>query len=147
MNIFEALREDHAVQRDLVDSLVETHGDSEARDEIFKKLKTELEAHAAAEERHLYIPLMEDDLTQDKARHSVAEHNEIDEMVEKLEDTEYSSPGWLADAKTLRERVHHHLDEEEQEVFQMAGKVLSDEQKQFLAKEYQVEVNTQRAEA
>lgn len=136
MNIFEALREDHDKQRTLSDLLVKTHGDSEGRDEIFNKLKKQLHAHAKAEERYFYILLMEDDLTQEKARHSVAEHHEIDELIETLEDTEFSSPAWVGHAEKLRKRLHHHLDEEEHEVFQMAGKVLTEKQKISLSSEY-----------
>lgn len=136
MNIFEALREDHQKQRTLIDILVKTHGDSEGRREIFERLKEALEIHANAEERHFYVPLLEHDLTQEKARHSVAEHHELDELIEKLEETDMSSPGWLSTAKNLGERLIHHLDEEEQEVFQMAGKALSETQKITLAKSY-----------
>ena len=139
MNIFEALREDHDKQRTLVDILVKTHGDSDGRREIFDKLKKELRDHADAEERHFYIPLIESDLTQDKARHSIAEHHDIDELLEELEETDMSSPGWLAAAKKLHHEVNHHLDEEEHEVFQMAGKVLSDQQKEKLAKDFKAE--------
>ena len=143
MNIFESLREDHQKQRTLVDILVKTHGDSEGRDEIFKKLKHELEIHANAEERYFYKPLIDSDLTQEKARHSIAEHNEMDELVEELENTDYSSPHWVAVAKKLHERVHHHLDEEEQEVFQLAGKALNETQKNTLGQNYRkaMEVN------
>lgn len=136
MNIFEALREDHGVQRTLADLLVKTHGDSEGRDELFDKLKAQLQAHAKAEERYFYILLMEDDLTQEKARHSVAEHHEIDELIETMENTEFSSPAWVSHAEKLRKRLHHHLDEEEHEVFQMAGKVLTEQQKTSLSSEY-----------
>jgi hemerythrin-like domain-containing protein len=136
MNIFEAIREDHQKQRTLVDILVKTHGDSSGRNEIFDKLKHELKVHANAEERHFYIPLMKQDLTQEQARHSVAEHLEIDEMIEKLEETDYSSSAWVGYAKKLQELVHHHLDEEEQEVFQMAGKALTENQKTSLATSY-----------
>ncbi|MDX1556493.1 MAG: hemerythrin domain-containing protein [Xanthomonadales bacterium] len=136
MNIFEALRESHEKQRTLVKLLVKTEGDSEGREELFEKLKTELEHHANAEERHFYVPLMEHDLTQDKARHSVAEHKELDDYIEKLEETEFSSPGWLSHAKKLKERLIHHLDEEEHEVFQMAGKALTEKEKTSLAKDY-----------
>jgi len=66
MNIFEALREDHGVQRTLVDRLVETHGDTEQRDELFQEIKKELKAHASAEESHFYIPLMKHDMTLEK---------------------------------------------------------------------------------
>ncbi|EIJ36439.1 hemerythrin domain-containing protein [Thiothrix nivea] len=144
MNIFEALRADHDTQRELADALIETHGESDERDRLFAMLKTELKAHAVAEERCFYIPLMKDDLTQEKSRHSVAEHHEIDEMLEKLEGTEYSSPGWLAEAKNLHHRVYHHLKEEEHEVFQMAGKVLTDDQKNSLADAYEDVMTEQR---
>lgn len=141
VNIFEAIREDHGKQRTLLDLLVKTEGDSEGRRELFDRLKSELRRHAAAEERHFYVPLIEHDLTQDKARHSVSEHQDIDELIETLEETDRSSPGWLAAAKRLHEQVTHHLDEEEEEVFQMAGKVLSEEAGKSLAKEYQAAMN------
>ena len=144
--VFEALRADHDRQRELVDQLVETEGASDERSELFDELKTELAAHADAEERFFYIPMMEFDLTQEKARHSVAEHHELDELVESLEETDMSSSSWLSTAKDLRERLTHHLDEEEQEVFQMAGKVLTETQKTDLASSYRGEVNRQRGQ-
>jgi len=120
--------------------LIKTHGDSDGREELFEKVKKALTRHAAAEERALYIPMMELDMTQEKARHSVAEHHEIDELVEELEDTDFSSPGWLASARKLHELVTHHLDEEEQEVFQLAGRALSDDAKARLANTYRDEM-------
>lgn len=140
MTLFEALREDHDTQRTLLALLIKTHGDSEGREELFEKVKKALRSHAAAEERALYIPMMEVDMTQEKARHSVAEHHEIDELIEELEDTDFSSPGWLAAARKLHELVTHHLDEEEQEVFQLAGRALSDDDKARLADTYRDEM-------
>ena len=140
MTLFEALREDHDTQRTLLGLLIKTHGDSDGREELFEKVKKALTRHAAAEERARYIPMMELDMTQEKARHSVAEHHEIDELVEELEDTDFSSPGWLASARKLHELVTHHLDEEEQEVFQLAGRALSDDAKARLANTYRDEM-------
>lgn len=140
MTIYDALREDHDKQRALLDQLLNTSGDSDERQAVFDQTKRELTRHAAAEERHFYIPLFEDDLTQEKSRHSVAEHHEIDELIEKLEATDRSSPGWLTIAKSLAERVTHHLDEEEREVFPLSGKVLTDAQKTSLAKQYRQEM-------
>ncbi|SCX98007.1 Hemerythrin HHE cation binding domain-containing protein [Nonlabens sp. Hel1_33_55] len=144
MNIFEALREDHEIQRTLIDKLVKTSGDNELRRNMFDKLKHELEIHADAEERHFYVSLIEADLTQEKARHSIAEHHEMDELVEKLEETDMSSPAWLTYMKQLAEKVEHHLDEEEQEVFQLAGKALKEKEKTQLAKDYQKAIKENR---
>ncbi|MBZ9630200.1 hemerythrin domain-containing protein [Salegentibacter sp. LM13S] len=144
MNIFEALRQEHEIQRHLVAKLVETQGDTEERKKIFEQLKHELKIHADAEERHFYIPLIKKDLTQEKARHSVAEHHEMDELIEQLEDTEMDASNWLKIAKELEHKVIHHLDEEEQEVFQMAGKALTDNQKTSLAEDYNKEIKKMR---
>ena len=136
MTIFEALRQSHEIQRELSQQLVETSGASAERSELFALLKHELWVHSVAEERHFYIPLMGDDSGVDLSRHAIAEHHEMDEMVEALEDTDPSSPSWLPQARKLADKVHHHLAEEEHKFFQMAGKLLSAGQKDSLANDY-----------
>ena len=143
MNIFEALRESHDRQRTYADALIQTSGDTPERVEAYKQLKSELQAHATAEERHFYIPLMEFDNGVDLSRHAIAEHHEMDEMMEELDETEMSSPAWLVAAKKLAEKVNHHLEEEEQKFFQMAGKLLDDKQKETLAGQYEKEYKAQ----
>lgn len=143
MNIFEALRESHDRQRRYADALIQTSGDTPERVEAYKRLKSELQAHETAEERHFYMPLMEFDNGVDLSRHAISEHHEMDEMMEVLDATEMSSPSWLATAKKLSEKVHHHLKEEEQKFFQMAGKLLDDQQKETLAGQYQKEYKAQ----
>ena len=143
MNIFEALRESHDRQRSYAKTLIETSGDTPERVEAYKQLKAELQAHETAEERHFYIPLMELDDGVDQSRHAIAEHHEMDEMMEELDETEMSSPAWLAIAKKLSDKVHHHLKEEEQKFFQMAGKLLNEKQKEQLAGQYEKEFNAQ----
>ncbi|MFP5489515.1 MAG: hemerythrin domain-containing protein [Acidimicrobiia bacterium] len=147
MDIFEALRSDHERQRDLVDRLLQTEGASDERQDLFERLTVELEAHAGAEERFFYVPLMEHDLTQEKARHSVAEHHELDELVEQLQEYDMSGSQWIQTARDLAHRLTHHLDEEEHEVFQMAGKALTEQQKSDLAAEYTDDMDRRRASA
>lgn len=143
MNIFEALRESHDRQRTYADALIQTSGDTPERVEAYKRFKSELQAHETAEERHFYIPLMEFDNGVDLSRHAIAEHHEMDEMMEELDETQMSSPAWLAVAKKLAEKVNHHMEEEEQKFFQMAGKLLDDKQKETLAGQYVKEYKAQ----
>ena len=147
MNIFEALRLSHQTQRALADHLLQTSGDSKDRETLFKELKAELAAHAAAEERFFYVPLIGHDSTQAASRHGIAEHHEMDELVEQLEDTDFSSPAWLAIAKQLHHKIYHHLEDEENGIFQLAGKVLTDAQKLSLAKAYEGAFVSQRVKA
>ncbi|QDO93564.1 hemerythrin domain-containing protein [Formosa sediminum] len=144
MTIFEAIRHDHDIQRDLLDKLVLSSGDSKNRDELFKAVRNELEVHANAEERHFYKPLISTDMMQDHARHGIAEHHEIDELIEQLEETEYDSSAWLKIAKNLKEKVEHHLEDEEHTFFQLAGKTLSEKQKTELASKYETYMKKNR---
>ncbi len=136
MNIYQSIEQDHHIQRQLVDKLLETSGESEERSSIFEQLKNELAAHADAEERYFYVPLIQLDKTQEHARHGIAEHHEIDELIEQLETTDASSPAWLVYAKDLAHKVKHHLEEEEQDYFPVAEDMLSDDKSKVLADEY-----------
>ncbi|MDX1517066.1 MAG: hemerythrin domain-containing protein [Woeseiaceae bacterium] len=142
--IFEALRDDHDRQRALLDKLEDTEGASPERTELFTTLKAELADHAAAEEKHFYSELMNFDVMLGKARHGVAEHKELDDRVEELESIDHSNPQWLVRFRELAHRVRHHLEEEEHEVFQMAGKALDDDQKSSLASAYRDEMSARR---
>ena len=141
MNIFEALRASHEIQRELSEKLIQTSGNTEERRKLFELLKNELFAHAVGEDRYFYIPLMMTDSGLNITRHALSEHHEIDELLEQLTETDMSNHGWLAVAKKLSEKVHHHLQEEEHGFFQQAGKILEDEQKESLAKQYLTEYN------
>lgn len=141
MTIFEALRNDHDRQRQLLAELEQTEGASDERDRLFAALRSQLADHAALEEKYFYSEIMRDDMTIGKARHSVAEHKELDDRIEELEGIDHSNPQWLVRFKDLKHRVLHHLEEEELEVFQMAGKVLDEEQKTSLATAYRDEMD------
>jgi hemerythrin superfamily protein len=144
MNIFDALKLSHETQRALATQLLQTQGGSPERDSKYRQFKHELAAHAAAEERCFYAALIPHDESIAQARHGVAEHHEMDEMVDKLNKLEYSSTGWLAQFKPLHDKVYHHLEDEEHAIFQLAGKVLTEAQKLSLAKDYEAEFATFR---
>lgn len=49
-------------------------------------------------------------------------------------------------ARHLAERLIHHLDEEETEVFPVAGRVLSDDDKAKLAEDYRADMDRHRSD-
>ena len=91
--------------------------------------------------------MMEIDMTQEKARHSIAEHHEMDEYIEELEKTDMSTPHWLAVYRKLHDRLYHRLEEEEEEIFQLAGRAMSDASKEQLAKGYEQQMDAERKAA
>jgi hemerythrin-like domain-containing protein len=146
MNIFEAIRADHDIQRELLDKALATSGESKERKEIWDKLKIELQGHEVAEERNFYKQLIDNDMMVEHTRHGIAEHHEIDELIEKVEESDMTSSAWLAHLKSLDEQVRHHLEDEEKTFFQLAGKVLSESQKKSLATSYNKAMEEQRQE-
>jgi len=135
-NIYTALRESHDRQRSLCRKLLRSQPHTERRQELFSLLRIELAAHAAAEERFLYAPILMHDAGLDSSRHALHEHHEIDEIIEDMQVVQKTGAGWLAKARKLSEKVHHHLREEEKKFFQVSGKILSEIQKARLAAQY-----------
>jgi hypothetical protein len=134
--IYDALRESHETQRSLCRKLLRSNPGDTRRAELFRELRIELAAHAAAEERFLYAPILMADAGLDVSRHALHEHHQLDELVEKLQKGEPGDRGWLATAKALSHKVHHHLREEETKFFQVSGKILGTREKVSLAKKY-----------
>ena len=124
-DIFDRLTQDHNRHREMLETLADTSGDSAERDDMFKKFRIEVSAHAAAEEETLYAVMLQDPDLREEGQHSVSEHKEIDDFLEELQETDMSSPGWLATFKKMRHRYEHHIDEEEEEIFPAAKEELA----------------------
>jgi len=144
MDIFEALRVSHRTQRELYGRLLADIREPDERQRVFAELKHELAAHETAEERCFYVPLFEHDSTVDAARHGIAEHHEMDEMVEDLEQMDDGSPSWRKCIAKLCDKIEHHLSEEEQHFFPQARRVLGEEQRESLGKQYEAQFLTLR---
>ena len=140
MTLFELIHDSHEIQRTLCRRLIATRSDAALRQALFLQLKVELEAHAAAEERYLYVPLLMTDPGLSSSRHALSEHHEIEELCDDLSVADKASAEWLFTAKELGHLVRHHLKEEETKFFKVAGRILSDPQKALLARRYAKDV-------
>ncbi len=136
-SIYDELRASHAKQRALCSSMVRTQAKNPAkREAIFRELRIELAAHAAAEERYLYVPMLMYDAGLNSSRHALAEHHDMDELVEDLQALAADGEAWGHKASELAHKVRHHLKEEETKFFQVSGKLLTETQKLRLAVQY-----------
>lgn len=127
-SIYDAIREDHDSHRKLLKEIGDTSGDSEKRRTAWAKFYEDVKAHAAAEEETFYSKLISQTWGQDAARHSVHEHQQLDDIMEELNEKDMSSSGWLTRFKTLKHDYEHHMEEEENEVFTRAQKVIGEEE-------------------
>src|SRR6188472_287536 len=139
MTIFDDLRASHEIQRSLARSM--THGRASAghRRAAFLALARELDAHATAEERHLYVALLMDDAGLSVSRHALADHHKTEKLVNELRGVDPSTDQFSEIAQQLSKEVRDHLDEEEHGTFQLAGKLLSKSRQKDLASAYRAE--------
>ena len=124
-DIFGRLVEDHDRHRALLAMIAATQGKSPERKRLFDEFVREVKGHAAAEEQALWSTVLRDPLTTEDARHAVAEHHELDEMMGDLAARDMAGSGWLRRFAKLHEKYLHHVREEEQEQFVAAEKHLT----------------------
>ena len=130
--IFGTLVEDHDRHRLLLAQIAETSGDSAERRELFEELTYELKAHAAAEEQAVWSTVLRKPAITDQGRHAVAEHKEIDDLLNELAARDMASSGWLLRFHALREEYLHHIKEEEQELFAEVDKHLDNADRNYM---------------
>jgi hemerythrin superfamily protein len=118
MNIVELLRKDHEKVKMLFREF-ESAGDQKLK--IVRQAITELEIHAAAEEKVFYPAVLED--WQDAAvsiNESFEEHHVMKLLIAELKDMSPEDERFDAKFTVLAENVKHHVKEEEAELFAKA---------------------------
>ena len=127
MNALTLLKEDH----DKVKKLLE-QGEStteravKTREELFTKVKQELVVHEAIEEEVLYPALREFAATKEVVLEAYEEHHVVDVIVGELEATPVDDETWAAKFTVMKENLEHHIEEEEDEMFKQARKVMDE---------------------
>lgn len=132
ITIFNRLKQDHDKHRALLEKLSKEKDDA-AREKLFEAFRVEVTAHAAAEEESLYATMLAHPDLREDAQHSVSEHKEIDDFLDKLVELKFDSAEWNAEFDAMKHRYLHHIDEEEEEMFPDAAKELTSDEEEKLA--------------
>ena len=145
MDAIALLKADHEKVDALFAQLEETTERAEkTREELFTKLKQELDLHAHVEEKIFYPALKEAEETRDITMEALQEHHVVKVLLRELDAMEVTSETWTAKVKVLKENVEHHVEEEEGEMFKKARNVLSAEQLEELGTLIQQEKQQQK---
>jgi iron-sulfur cluster repair protein YtfE (RIC family) len=129
MDAFELLKQDHEKVSGIFEKLEPTTENAvKTREELFAKLKNELDIHARIEEQIFYPAIKQAEETHDITLEAFEEHRVVKRLLSELEAMPVDNEQWGAKLKVLKENVEHHVEEEEGEMFPSARKVLSEEQ-------------------
>lgn len=144
-DLFGRLVEDHDKHRMLFAMIAETRPGSPERKRLFREIVRDIKGHAAAEEQALWAAVLRNPDTTEYARHAVAEHHEMDEMLADLAARDQGSPGWLRRLSAVRDEYLHHIREEEQEQFVKSEKHLSTAESRHLRQVFNARKRAEKA--
>lgn len=130
MDPFELLKKDHEKVSKLFDRIEAESG--KAKIGVFKQIKSELDLHTHIEETIFYPAIVNADETRALTLEAYEEHKVVKELLAELDSANSVSDEWKAKLKVLRENVEHHVDEEENELFDKANDVLTGEEAERL---------------
>ncbi|GAB2783034.1 hemerythrin domain-containing protein [Halomonas shantousis] len=132
MNAIELLTEDHKTVRELLTQLVSTTERAEKkRPELLEKIELEVLAHTTIEEEIFYPAFKESNGKENDRMYYEAweEHRAVEELVlPDLKKTDPTSPQFSGRAKVLKEMLEHHIEEEEEDMFEKARETMSESQ-------------------
>ncbi|GAA6130940.1 hemerythrin domain-containing protein [Halopseudomonas sabulinigri] len=132
MNAIDLLKKDHTTVKSLLAKLTDTTERAiKTRSELLEKIRTEVSIHTTLEEE-LFYPAFNKAGAKDEAKmvaEAKEEHRAVEELV--LPDLFKTDPGSInfsGRMKVLKELLEHHIEEEEEEMFKDAAKLMSKDQ-------------------
>ncbi len=127
--LFTTIKNEHTEVKNLLSDMKESSsGAVKTRDRLLEKLRSALTPHMRGEERGLYKLLQENNESRSIALESAEEHHISRIALHEIEELAPENEAWSAKLKVLSELLHHHMQEEEDEVFDQAREVLSQDQ-------------------
>lgn len=137
MDAFNLLKADHRKVEELFSQLESASGKAKMR--VFEQIKTELELHTHIEETIFYPALEKPKQTHDLTLEAYEEHDVVKKLLREMSRARTPNEEWEAKAKVLQENVEHHVEEEENELFEKAEAALSEEQIEALGEQMETE--------
>ncbi|HEX2422227.1 MAG TPA: hemerythrin domain-containing protein [Actinomycetota bacterium] len=129
MDAIGLLKEDHRKVKKLLAELESTtERGVKTREELFTKVKQELVVHEAIEEEIFYPALKEHPKTKEIALEGYEEHHVVDTVMAEIEGVAYDDEKWGAKFSVMKENLEHHIEEEEQDMFEKARRALGDDE-------------------
>jgi|SRR5579884_1878289 len=138
MDLYQMLIQDHRTVNDLFEKIEKSGARAgKTRQQLFEKLRAELELHTQVEERIVYPDFKKHTGTKEFMGEALEEHAEVKRMLKELGGMEPTAADWSARIEDLKKAVQHHVREEEQKVFPAARKEIGDDEANDLARRVQ----------
>lgn len=122
MSFFNLLKEEHQEARKVLKTLVQQENiDKKKTEEICQKLLL----HMEMEEKYFYPCVKNVQDTADLEEEAVLEHKEAKRAIKQILGRELDEVAYKVQVEMLQLEIEHHVEEEENELFPKAKKILS----------------------
>jgi Hemerythrin HHE cation binding domain len=136
MNAITLLKQDHRDMKKLLEKLDSTtERGVKTREELFARIKKEMIAHEAIEEEIFYPALKKHAEAKEIVLEGYEEHHVVDLLLGELEQVSFDDETWGAKASVMKENVEHHIEEEEDDMFEKAEDLLDDDELESLGEQ------------
>ena len=127
MNAISLLEDDHKKMKQLLEQIGSTNDDAiDKRKELFERIKGELQVHEKIEEEIFYPALKDHPKAKDIVLEGYEEHHAVDVLLDELDDVAFDDERWIPKMTVIKENIEHHIEEEEEEMFEKARSILDD---------------------
>jgi len=124
MDALKLLKRDHDTVKEILEKLESTsEDDSSQREELFGRIRSDMEVHEALEEEIFYPALKEHPKARDIVLEGIEEHNVVDRLMGEMSELPVDDERWQAKMSVMKENIEHHIEEEEEEMFEQARDV------------------------
>lgn len=142
MDAIRLLKQQHRKVEELFERFDNEEND-QAKLSLFEEIADSLAIHATIEERHFY-PAVRAQKTEDDVEEAYDEHLEVKKLlVDAMGSTE--EPGFDGKVAALKGAVEHHVEEEEEELFPRAQKVVTPEGMEAIGQQMEAEAEAMKS--
>lgn len=127
MDPFQILSKDHRAVEHLFELIEKTDNrEAKRREQLFQKVRQELELHTQIEEKVFYPELKRHDGIRQLVGQALEGHREVKEMLREIGAVSAEDDQWSEMINELKMAVEHHVREEEGQIFLAAREELDE---------------------
>ena len=129
VDAIELLEQDHKKVKELLEKVGATDEDAiEERRSLFDQIRKEMQTHELIEEQIFYPALKDHPKAKDVVLEGYEEHHAVDVLLDELDDVPFDDERWSPKMTVIKENIEHHIEEEEEEMFEKARSILDEDE-------------------
>lgn len=135
--ILNTLEREHAEVTALMQKVLSANNPTSSAEKHYPTIRRQLLMHARAEQEVLYTACEKRPETSTMIPSSLGEHAEVERLLGELDRIPVDSRAWMEEFRRLEQNVRHHVEQEENLLFERCQDAFENDQLRELDREYE----------